>query len=548
MTGFASIEGWVRTPFRVLLAVGLTLTACGGGGRGGTIDATVVAEPFGSSECSGGFIPHDLNHLTSGPGNTASTFDGTGAGVGVADLDADGDLDLVLANLSGDSNILQNEGDLSFVPRPLQVGRFRGVATVDVDGDGWTDVSLTTGIGPPVVFLNPGSGDLDGFVRTRLEGVDAATYSMAWTDLGGDGDLDLVTGSYNAELTLLRNSPVLGSNTGVVLHERQEDGTFRVERLAESAQALALITPDLDGDGRTDIIVGNDLATPDQIWLATDDGFERTEPFTTTSYSTMSLDAADIDNDGTMEIFSTDMKPATPDDRYREVEEDLAAAPVVDDVQTPENVLLDADGDSWINMAPDLGLSATGWSWSGIFGDLDNDGNQDLYVATGMRSDQLFDFLPDARLVEENRAFRGGTGFVGAPEWGLDDPAGGRGVAFADLDDDGDLDVVVNNLDEPSRLFENQVCGGTSLTIALHWSGTTNPDALGAHIEVEHGGITRSRSITSSRGYLSADPPEAHVGLADATDATIRITWPDGRVSLLEQQPTGHHLVVTRPA
>ncbi len=547
MTGLASIVRWRRDPFRVLAMMALlAITAAACGSAASTIAADVSSTPHATGVCTGDFVAHDLPHLTSGPGNTASTFDGTGAGVGVADLDADGDLDLVLPNLSGDSNILENTGELSFVARPFQVGRFRGVATVDTDGDGWTDVVLTTGIGPPVVFTNPGTGELDGFERTRLDGVDAATYSMAWSDLGGDGDLDLVTGSYNAELTLLRNSPVLGSNTGVVLHERQDDDTFRVDRLAESAQALALITPDLNGDGRTDIMVGNDLATPDQIWLATDDGFERSEPFTTTSYSTMSLDAADIDNDGTTEIFSTDMKPAAPDDRYREVEADLAAAPVVDDIQTPENVLLSASDDGWENMAPGFGVDATGWSWSGLFGDLDNDGAQDLYVATGMRSDQLFDFLPDARLVEENRAFRGGSGFSPIPEWGLDDPAGGRGVAFADLDADGDLDVVVNNLDEPSRLFENRLCGGVSLTVALVWQGTGNPTALGSTIDATVDDVTRRRAITSSRGYLSSDPSEAHVGLGSVTTVDLTITWPDGRVTTIDDQPTAHHVVVTR--
>ena len=530
------------------LAVAAFIAAGCGSAQGDAVAADLTATAHAASECADAFVPLDLPHVTSGPGNTASTFDGTGAGVGVADLDADGDLDLVLPNLSGDSNILENNGGLSFTPRSLQVGRFRGVATVDVDVDGWTDVVLTTGIGPPVVFTNPGSGELNGFVRTRLDGVDAATYSMAWADLGGDGDLDLVTGSYNAELTLLRNSPVLGSNTGVVLHERLDDGTFAVERLAESAQALALITPDLNADGRTDIMVGNDLATPDQIWLATDDGFERTEPFSTTSYSTMSLDAADIDNDGTPEIFSTDMKPATPDDRYREVEADLAAAPVVDDIQTPENVLLSRSGDGWDNMAPGFGVDATGWSWSGLFGDLDNDGALDLYVATGMRSDQLFDFLPDARLVEENRAFRGDADFAPVPEWGLDDPAGGRGVAFADLDDDGDLDVVVNNLDEPARMFENRLCGGVAMTVELRWAGSGNPAALGSTIEFIADDVTRSRAITSSRGYLSSDPSEAHVGLGSADSVDLRITWPDGRVTSFDDQPTAQHLVVTRTA
>lgn len=550
-TGLASVFALVRAPFRfsaILTVVALALVASScGSNNAGLLDITSTSSPHLSpTACSDGFVAHDLDHLTSGPGNTASTFDGTGAGVGIADLDNDGDLDIVLANLSESSSVLENRGNLTFERHELERGRFRGVSLVDASGDSHTDIVLTTGIGPPVMFENPGTGNLDGFARNRLEGIRAATYSMAWTDLSGDGDLDLITGSYNAELTLLRNSPVLGEDTGVVLHERTAEG-FDVTRLSDTAQALALIATDIDGDLRADVLVGNDLATPDMTWLQTSNGLEPSTLFSRSSYSTMSFDAADIDNDGRNELFSTDMKPAEPDDRYREVDIDMAAAPVVDDVQTPENVLNDFDDEGFINLAEGEPVATTGWSWSGLFGDLDNDGFQDLYVATGMRSDQLFDFLPEARLVEENQAFRNNAvgGLVPIPDWGLAATEGGRGMSQADLDGDGDLDIVINNLDTPARLFENQLCGN-AITIELEWPGTSNQTALGATVSASGNGTTWTREIMSSRGYLSSGPPIAHIGTGNASVVDITVTWPDGATSALAGAATNEHLTISR--
>ena len=513
---------------------------------GGFVEVTTTAEQLSTPQtCGTGFVAHDLDHTTAGPGDTASTFDGTGAGVGIGDLDLDGDLDIVLANLSSTSTILENQGDLTFRTHDLEAGRFRAVALIDATADGWPDIVMTTGLGTPVIYENPASGSLVDWDRGVLDGVRAIAYSMAWTDLSGDGDLDLVTGSYNAELTFRRNSPILGDDTGVILHERN-GSEFVTTRLSDTAQALALITSDIDGDGRTDIYVGNDLATPDFLWLDSPAGWTPTTPFSTTSYSTMSIDAADLDNDGRNEFFTTDMAPPQPDDRYREVAEDLAAAPVVDDIQTPVNVLNDPSDSGFDNLAAGQQIETTGWSWSGLFGDLDNDGFLDLYVANGMRSDLLFDFLPEARLVEENQAFRNVAGSLtpnGA--WGLGATEGGRGMAFADLDFDGDLDIVINNLDTPSRLYENQLCGN-AVEVELEWSDTDNIDALGATISLQVGDQTLIRDITSSRGYLSTSPPIAHFGTGGGELGDLTVTWPDGRTSTVPSVDVNTAFTITR--
>ncbi len=530
----------VRAPlYSAALAVVLVAAACGGEGSN-TVDASAITAGHADrGSCEDRFVPIDLEHETRGPGASQSMFDGMGAGLAVGDLDHDGDEDIALANLSGDSSVLWNRGALDFEREPLTEGRFRHVVIVDATGDGRNDVVLTTGVGRPLAMVNTGGGPgaAEMFDRAEIAGLDAYTYSIAWGDLGGDGDLDAVTGAYNAELTAARRL-TLGDKGGVGLFE-QEGGSFTHTQLAEESQALAIRIGDINGDGVSDIFVGNDLATPDHIWFADDGGWEQVTPFSQTAFSTMGVDSGDIDNDGDLDLFATDMKPMDEEPEtlsaYEGVIADIEASPDTDDIQIPENVLLVAGDDGYSSAAPSFGIEATGWSWSGLFGDLDNDGFQDLYVVNGMVADNLFDHLPGASLTEPNQAFRNIAGQRFEPEysWGLDDSSGGRGMAMADLDNDGDLDIVVNNLNAPARLYENRLCGGRSVTVRLAWEGTGNPTAIGSQVIVKgDDGMRLVRTVESSRGYLSGASRSAHFGLgADRDTVDLEVVWPDGRIS-----------------
>ena len=536
--------------------IAVAAAACSGSDQAGpsTPASVAVAPHLDRGPCESRFVPHTLDHETRGPGASRSMFDGMGAGLAVGDLNSDGRDDLVLANLSGETSVLWNDGGLQFRRESLVKGRFRQAVIVDGDADGLNDVILTTGVGRPLAMLNTGTGAnaSERFNRGELDGLDAYTYAIAWGDLGGDGDLDAVTGAYNAELTAERRLN-LGDKGGVGLYER-EGSAFVHTQMAVESQALAARIGDIDGDGAVDIFVGNDLATPDLIWLAGPEGaWIPASPFTQTAFSTMGVDSGDIDNDGDIDLFATDMKPM--DDKpetlaaYSQVQADIDASPT-DDIQRPENVLLLADGDGYASEAPSFGIEATGWSWSGLFGDLDNDGFQDLYVVNGMVADNLFDHLPGASLTEPNQAFRNveGSRFELAAGWGLDDTTGGRGMAMADLDSDGDLDIVVNNLNSPSLLYENRLCAGSSLTVALEWAGTLNPSAVGARVTATSAdGGAFVRTVETSRGYLSGASPIVHIGLGAATGpVNLEVVWPDGGVSRLSGIPVDHHASVHR--
>ncbi|MCB9123092.1 MAG: CRTAC1 family protein [Caldilinea sp.] len=518
-----------------------------------TVQRAPLAE---DAACEDRFVTHTLDHVTTIEGNVVQMFEANGAGLAAGDLDGDGDLDLLLGNHDGPDSLFWNEGDLAFRKENFSTGKTRDVKIVDVNADGLPDVVLTRNTGTLNYFENGGDGT---FQRRVLPGVAAPAYVTNWADLDGDGDLDLVTGSYDAGLLTDRgNEYIVGNARRGVYYYTNDNGRFRMAPLATEAQALAILFPDLNGDGKPDILVGNDFNTPDMAWVRAGDGWaDAGDLLVAMTHSTMSYDQADVDNSGDFEIFAADMKPYPGETMggwepmmdammVGMVQEQMAADP-----QIMENVLLvpGEDGRLW-NMAPDWGVDGTGWTWSSKFGDLNLDGYVDLYTVNGMIEERLFAHLPDHELVEENQAFRNEEGlrFERMPGWDLDSPNSGRGMVMADLDGDGDLDIVVNNLRGPARLFENRLCrGGEPLLVNLRWPDSANPFAIGAHLRLVTDAGTQLRDIRVGSGYLSGDAPVAHFAMpAGATIEALEITWPDGTRSRVEDVAGGTSLTIER--
>ena len=264
-----------------------------------------------STACAGHFVTHTLPFATGIRIREINTYESNGAGLAINDLDDDGDLDLVFASIDDESAILWNEGNLTFTIERLPDRFTRSVATVDVNGDGALDLVFThRGLQSLSYWRNQGpTAGAARFVETPLPGVDNYAYSMAWADLTGDGLLDLVTGSYNIELEKHGiEKPETDARAGVFFYEHQDEH-FVAQPLAPNTQALSIGLIDLNGDQMRDIWVANDFDLQDRIWLRQQGEWQPAKPFEETSYSTMSIDWADIANDGSLAFYTTDMNP-----------------------------------------------------------------------------------------------------------------------------------------------------------------------------------------------------------------------------------------------
>jgi enediyne biosynthesis protein E4 len=520
-----------------------------------TVNSQPLTQPI---TCADQFITHTLPFATGTRLREINTYESNGAGLAVNDLDGDGDLDLVFASIDRESAILWNDGQLHFTVETVPARFTRSVAIVDVDGDGALDIVFThRGLQSLSYWRNQGPAASDGrFVPMPLPGVTSYAYTMAWADLTGDGMLDVVTGSYNMDLRQQGiANPEADSHAGVVLYEAQVNG-FIAHPLTPKSEALAIALIDLNHDQRRDIWVANDFDLQDRVWFQHQDGWQPAKPFDQTSYSTMSIDWGDITNEGQWSLYTTDMNP------YDTSTKTLATwLPVIagleinhkhefGDPQVMANTLqMPMTGNQWRNQGNVRGVDATGWSWSSKFGDIDNDGYLDLYVVNGMIAQNLFHHLQNGELVEENQAFRnrGDGTFALMPAWQLGSTASGRGMIMADLDNDGDLDIVINNLRQSAQLLENQLCGGASLQVELRWPAVHNYYGIGALLRLYTDRGVLQRDVRVMSGYLSGDPVRVHFGFPEPTVIEmLEIIWPDGAYSQLTAPAPQHLLEVTR--
>ena len=495
-------------------------------------------------------------------------------------LDNDGNLDIVFTGVDREVGIFWNQGNLEFEEERLDEKFPRGVAIVDVDGDGQLDLVFShRGLKGVTYWRNQGKlVDGSRFILDELPGVDSYAYTMAWGDIDADGDLDLVTGSYNVEL--IQNGialPERDPRAGVFYYENTPEG-FIHQRLALSAETLSIALVDLDHDGYKDLWVANDFDLQDQIWLWKNDRWQAATPFQQTPHSTMSTEWGYITNDERLALFSTDMMPYADDP-----ETEAAWAPVMEsmmmmemgdmgehdmetegdmghdmdmmmpmdpgDPQIMENVMQLPMDDAWDNQARRRGVEAAGWAWSAKFGDLDKDGYLDLYIVNGMIGINMFAHLPKNELVEQNRAYRNlGNGvFELAPQWRLNAAESGRGMVMADMDQDGDLDIVINNLRDSAYLYENNLCDGQALEVELFWPESTNSRAVGAQLTLQTSMGTMTRDLRASGGYLSGDPYRVHFGFPENVQPLVlTVIWPDGAKTQIDDLGPQTLLTITR--
>lgn len=524
-----------------------------------------------------------------------------GGGVAIGDVNNDGLVDLYFTANMKPNQLYLNRGDFKFENVTEQAGVAgtrawsTGVAMADVNGDGFLDIyvcnsgDISGDNKQNELFINQGDGT---FVEKAEEyGLADQGFSThaVFFDYDKDGDLDvyLLNNSYQAigSFNKMQNErpkrdPVGGDklfrNDGERFTDVSEEAGIYGSVIGFG---LGITIGDVNQDTWPDIFISNDFFEKDYLYINNQDGTftESLESaMRTISAASMGADIADINGDGLLDIFVTDMLPE-PMGRLKQVttfenwDKFQFNKTHGYHYQNSRNHLHLNNGDGTFS---DIGrltnTEATDWSWGALLFDMDHDGMRDIFVANGIYQDitdlDYLNFIDDEetkiKIISQdgvdyralidpipvnpvpNYAFRnlGELGFENvAQNWGLGTPIHSNGAAYGDLDNDGRLDLVINNVNQPAQIFRNQSLTffpeNHAVQIQLKGKGK-NTGAIGAQIRVSAGEKIFYAEQMPNRGFQSSVDPKITIGLGSITSLDkIEILWPDGSYSSLENQP-----------
>lgn len=519
-----------------------------------------------------------------------------GGGVSVADFNNDGQNDLFFTGNMVTNKLYLNDGDFEFndVSDIAGIGGEKkwksGSAIADVNGDGWLDIyvcatiALDSVLRENMLFINQGLNE-DGIPTFKDE---AKKYGVAdnghssnagFFDYDNDGDLDLyVLTNYRDKAIPMMYHPIIKDGSAINndrLYRNNNDGTFtnvtREAGILFEGYGLGLAFFDVNKDGRTDVYVGNDYLTNDLLYINKGNGtFSQDIKLAIKHQSRFSMgnDIADINNDGYLDIITVDMLPET-NLRKKTVIGGTGYIQNINDKNfgyTPQyvrNMLQLNNGDGTFSEIGQLaGVYQTEWSWSPLFADFDNDGLKDLIITNGFPKDitdrdfmsfrekvhalmgtqELLKEIPSVKIP--NYAFRndGDLTFSDvSKDWGFTLNSFSAGAAYADLDNDGDLDYVVNNIGDVVSLYRNQLYNSENGTgtrphfirLKLH-GGKANRSGIGSKVTIYYDGKKQYHEHFIARGYISSVEDAVHFGLGNNNiiDSVV-VQWPDQKITKL---------------
>ena len=519
-----------------------------------------------------------------------------GGGVAIGDINNDSLPDIYFTANQQKNKLYLNKGNFFFedITEKAGVGGTKawstGVTMADVNGDGLLDIYVcNSGYVDGAnreneLFIN--NGNLTFSEKAKEFNLNNEGYSThaAFFDYDSDGDLDcyILNNSFKdpAKIDLYkkaREKPDVGGDKLM----RNDNGVFYDVTTAsgiyssEIGFGLGVAVGDLNDDHLPDIYVSNDFWERDYLYINKGNGKFSEELISRINYcsvSSMGADMADINNDGSLEIFTTDMLPA---DNYR-LKTTIAFDPYhLEDLkyranfhyQMVQNCLHLNDGTgSFQEIALLSGVAATDWSWGALIFDFENDGNKDIFVSNGISKDIMSmdfrEFIADGEKRNEiikNKGKADNLAFISympsqplknyafqntgkltfenkADTFGLTQSSFSNGSAYGDLDNDGDLDLVVNNLNSSSFVYRNEASTiNQNHFLKVKFIGyARNPFGIGAQVTLKTGAVTRVLQNFNSRGFESSIEPNLLFGLGNAlTSEELTVTWPDGKVQVL---------------
>ncbi len=522
-----------------------------------------------------------------------------GGGVGLGDFNNDGLLDIFFAGNQVSNKLYLNKGAFQFQDITEKAGLqtknvwTTGVSVVDINSDGLLDIYLCKS-GPPEgikrsneLFINQGNLTFTESAKEYNLDFTGLSIHAAFFDFDKDGDLDcyLLNNSIRSvgAFDLQKDQRKIPDANGGNKLLRNDDGKFIDVTItagifcSKIGFGLGVTVGDVNNDGWQDMYVSNDFFERDYLYVNNHDGTftESLENyFREISMGSMGADMADINNDGLPEIFVTEMLPEHDErlktnSQFETWDKHKISVDQGYFQQFSRNALQLNNGDGTFSEISRLaGVAATDWSWGALIFDMDNDGLKDIFVANGIYKDlinqdyvnfianpdfvrdilrreknvvkRLIDSIPSNRI--SNYAFKnnGDLSFTNNAEtWGLGEPSFSNGSAYGDLDNDGDLDLIINNINMPAFIYENrskqQIASAHTITLKLNGEGK-NTFSIGTKVTLFMQGRILYQEVSPMRGFMSTVDTRLSFGLGERSSIdSIKVEWPNDKISILKQ-------------